>query len=68
MLLRRNPAHSPISPNALSLNLMSNVGQIAPTLEKALSAGRAAVVDCVLEEPANVYPMVTGLSLMEYVE
>ena len=42
--------------------------QIAPTLEKALAAGRAAVVDCVLEEPTNVYPMVTGSSLMEYVE
>ncbi|MBN2553109.1 MAG: biosynthetic-type acetolactate synthase large subunit [Spirochaetales bacterium] len=42
--------------------------QITPTLEKALAAGRPAVVDCVLEEPANVYPMVTGSSLMEYVE
>jgi hypothetical protein len=26
------------------------------------------VVDCVLDDPANVYPMVTGSSLLEYVE
>jgi len=25
-------------------------------------------VDCVLEDPGNVYPMVTGSSLLEYVE
>ncbi|UCF98034.1 MAG: biosynthetic-type acetolactate synthase large subunit [Spirochaetaceae bacterium] len=42
--------------------------EIAPNLKKALAAGRTAVVDCVLEEPSNVYPMVTGLTLMEYVE
>jgi acetolactate synthase-1/2/3 large subunit len=42
--------------------------EIAPTLEKAFAAGRTAVVDCVLEDPGNVYPMVTGSSLLEYVE
>jgi len=26
------------------------------------------VVDCVLDDPGNVYPMVTGSSLLEYVE
>jgi acetolactate synthase-1/2/3 large subunit len=47
---------------------VSEEAQIAPTLEKALAAGRTAVVDCVLEDPGNVYPMVTGASLLEYVE
>ena len=47
---------------------VSEEAEIAPTLEKALAAGRTAVVDCVLEEPGNVYPMVTGSSLLEYVE
>ncbi len=42
--------------------------QIGPALQAALAAGRPAVVDFVLEEPANVYPMVTGSSLLEYVE
>jgi acetolactate synthase-1/2/3 large subunit len=47
---------------------ISEEAEIAPTLEKALAADRTAVVDCVLEDPANVYPMVTGSSLQEYVE
>jgi acetolactate synthase-1/2/3 large subunit len=42
--------------------------EIAPAIEQSLAAGRPAVVDCVLEDPGNVYPMVTGSSLMEYVE
>jgi acetolactate synthase-1/2/3 large subunit len=42
--------------------------QIEPALRSALSSGRPAVIDFVLEEPANVYPMVTGASLLEYVE
>ena len=42
--------------------------EIAPAIEKSLAAGRPAVVDCVLEDPGNVYPMVTGSSLLEYVE
>jgi len=47
---------------------VSEEAEIAPTLEKALAAGRTAVVDCVLEDQSNVYPMVTGSSLLEYVE
>ena len=47
---------------------VSEEAEIAPTLEKALAAGRTAVVDCILDDPANVYPMVTGSSLLEYVE
>jgi acetolactate synthase-1/2/3 large subunit len=47
---------------------VSEEAEIAPTLEKALGAGRTAVVDCILDDPANVYPMVTGSSLLEYVE
>jgi acetolactate synthase-1/2/3 large subunit len=43
-------------------------GEIAPTLKKALAAERTAVVDCILDDPGNVYPMVTGSSLLEYVE
>jgi acetolactate synthase-1/2/3 large subunit len=42
--------------------------QIEPALREALACGRPAVIDFVLEEPANVYPMVTGASLLEYVE
>jgi acetolactate synthase-1/2/3 large subunit len=42
--------------------------EIAPALREALACGRPAVIDFVLEEPANVYPMVTGGSLLEYVE
>ncbi len=41
---------------------------IEPALREALACGRPAVVEFVLEEPANVYPMVTGGSLLEYVE
>jgi acetolactate synthase-1/2/3 large subunit len=41
---------------------------IEPALREALASGRPAVVEFVLEEPANVYPMVTGASLLEYVE
>jgi acetolactate synthase-1/2/3 large subunit len=47
---------------------VSEEAEIGPTLEKALAADRTAVVDCILEDPANVYPMVTGSSLLEYVE
>jgi acetolactate synthase-1/2/3 large subunit len=42
--------------------------EIAPAIREALACGRPAVIDFVLEEPANVYPMVTGGSLLEYVE
>jgi acetolactate synthase-1/2/3 large subunit len=47
---------------------VSEEAEITPTLEKALSAGRTAVVDFILDDPGNVYPMVTGSSLLEYVE
>jgi acetolactate synthase-1/2/3 large subunit len=42
--------------------------EIVPALQQALACGRPAVIDFVLEEPANVYPMVTGDSLLDYVE
>jgi len=42
--------------------------EIAPVIESALACGRPAVVEFILEEPANVYPMVTGASLLDYVE
>jgi acetolactate synthase-1/2/3 large subunit len=42
--------------------------EIAPAIEKALAAGRAAVVDFVLDDTSNVYPMVTGGNLLEFVE
>ena len=42
--------------------------EIVPAIERSLAAGRLAVVDCVLEEAGNVYPMVTGASLMDSVE
>jgi acetolactate synthase-1/2/3 large subunit len=43
-------------------------GDIAPKLKTALAAGRPAVVDCILDDPGNVYPMVTGATLLDYVE
>ncbi len=42
--------------------------EIGPALEKALAAGRPCVVDCRIDAPANVYPMVTGATLMDYIE
>ncbi len=42
--------------------------EIAPAMEKALSADRVCVIDFALEDTSNVYPMVTGASLLEYVE
>jgi acetolactate synthase-1/2/3 large subunit len=42
--------------------------QIEPAIRGCLQSGRPAVVDFVLEEAANVYPMVTGSNLLEYVE
>ncbi len=42
--------------------------EIEPAIRDCLASGRPAVADFVLEEPANVYPMVTGSSLLEYAE
>ncbi|KKL23781.1 hypothetical protein LCGC14_2421960, partial [marine sediment metagenome] len=42
--------------------------EIAPTVEKALSTERVCVIDFALEDTSNVYPMVTGSSLLEYIE
>jgi acetolactate synthase-1/2/3 large subunit len=42
--------------------------QIEPAIRDCLAGGRPAVADFVLEEPMNVYPMVTGSNLLEYVE
>jgi acetolactate synthase I/II/III large subunit len=42
--------------------------EIGPALERALSSGRPSVVDCHIDAPSNVYPMVTGATLMDYVE
>ena len=41
---------------------------IAPALARALEAGRPCVLDCRIDAPANVYPMVTGATLMDYIE
>jgi acetolactate synthase-1/2/3 large subunit len=41
---------------------------IAPALTRALQAGRPCVLDCRIDAPANVYPMVTGATLMDYIE
>jgi acetolactate synthase-1/2/3 large subunit len=43
-------------------------GEIAPAIDRALAAGRPAVVDFILDDTSNVYPMVTGANLLEYVE
>ncbi len=41
---------------------------IAPAVERALAAGRPCVLDCRIDAPSNVYPMVTGATLMDYIE
>ena len=55
------------SMGALGIRVDQEEG-IAPALEQALAAGRPAVIEFVLDDPANVYPMVTGANLLEYVE
>jgi acetolactate synthase I/II/III large subunit len=52
---------------ALGLSV-AREAEIAPALERALGAGRPCVVDCRIDAPANVYPMVTGATLMDYIE
>jgi acetolactate synthase-1/2/3 large subunit len=42
--------------------------EIEPALARALEAGRPSVLDCRIDAPANVYPMVTGATLMDYIE
>ena len=42
--------------------------EIKPALSRALEAGRPCVLDCRIDAPANVYPMVTGATLMDYIE
>jgi acetolactate synthase-1/2/3 large subunit len=42
--------------------------EIGPALARALQAKRPCVVDCRIDAPANVYPMVTGATLMDYIE
>jgi thiamine pyrophosphate-dependent acetolactate synthase large subunit-like protein len=41
---------------------------IGPAIEKGLQSDRICVIDCILEDTSHVYPMVTGKSLLEYVE
>jgi len=41
---------------------------IEPALARALESGRPCVLDCRIDAPANVYPMVTGATLMDYIE
>ncbi len=47
---------------------VSREKEIAPAIEKGLSEDKPCVIDFILEDTPNVYPMVTGTSLMEYVE
>jgi acetolactate synthase-1/2/3 large subunit len=41
---------------------------IEPALSRALESGSPCVLDCRIDAPANVYPMVTGVTLMDYIE
>ncbi len=47
---------------------VKNEKDIAKSIEKGLSAGKPCLIEFVLEDTSNVYPMVTGSSLMEYEE
>jgi acetolactate synthase-1/2/3 large subunit len=42
--------------------------QIKAAIEKGLSCGRPCIIDFVLDDNPNVYPMVTGAHLLEYRE
>lgn len=42
--------------------------EIKGAIEKGLSCGKPCVIDFVLEDNSNVYPMVTGSTLLEYRE
>jgi len=42
--------------------------EIKGAIENGLSCGRPCVIDFVLEDNSNVYPMVTGSTLLEYKE
>lgn len=42
--------------------------EIKGAIEKGLSCGKPSVIDFVLDDNSNVYPMVTGSSLLEYKE
>ncbi len=42
--------------------------EIKGAIERGLSCGKPAVVDFVLQDNSNVYPMVTGSTLLEYRE
>ncbi len=41
---------------------------IGRALGQAVASGRPAVIDCLITEPANVYPMAMGSTLLECVE
>jgi acetolactate synthase-1/2/3 large subunit len=42
--------------------------EIKSAIQKGLSCGKPSVIDFVLEDNSNVYPMVTGSTLLEYKE
>jgi len=45
-----------------------NFEELQSALAGGLQTGRITVIDCILETRDHVYPMVTGSSLMDYVE
>ena len=42
--------------------------EIEAAVKKAVESGRPAVIEFILNEQGNTYPMVTGSSLTEYIE
>ncbi len=42
--------------------------EIVPAIEKGAAEGGPVIIDCILKEPTNVYPMVTGKNLLESME
>ncbi|TFG58945.1 MAG: biosynthetic-type acetolactate synthase large subunit [Spirochaetales bacterium] len=47
---------------------VTDSGGIVPALEKALSLKRVCVIEFVIEDKVNVYPMVVGSSLLDSIE
>ena len=55
------------SMGALGINVHKE-DDIIPAIERGLSSGRPCVINCLLDDSSNVYPMVTGATLLDSVE
>ncbi len=47
---------------------VANEKDIAPAIEEGLSSNKPFIIDFILDDTSDVYPMVTGSTLLEYIE